>query len=369
LPSRLQKGFAALFVFGLVAVACSNGNNSGGPTTSAGGPTTSGGATSSAGGTTSGGGATSAPSKQYTIGFTNPIASNDQLHTLQQAIEARAEALGDKVISLNDNLDVNKQVSDIDQLVAQKVDAIIVFPLDPKAITPAVERAEAAGIKTIGINATLGNTSAKNAKPFDAAVNQGEEEMATGTAKFVIDQLHGKGNVLGIGLGVPVPTIEYQMQVMQDEVTKGGLTWLARVDNPTDDSAGAEPVVAQALLKYPDINAIMAYNDPSALGAVAAVKAAGDQGKIIITGANGVALDQVRDGEIALSYDLLPWVQGICYVNVITDILNGTQVPVTTTAPVQQITKDNVDQVQDWNAAIAKIKSGQYTKCAPADQQ
>jgi len=357
-PNRLRKAAAVLFVFGLIAAACSdNGNDE-----------TTGG-TTTAGGTTSGSGGTSAPAKQYTIGFTNPIASNDQLHTLQEAIEARAEAMGSKVISLDDNLDVNKQISDIDQLVTQKVDAIIVFPLDPNAITPAVERAQAAGIKTIGINATLGNEGAADAKPFDAAVNQGEKEMAEGTAQFVIDQLGGKGNVLGIGLGIPVPTIEYQMQVMEDEVTKGGLKWLDRVDNPTDDAAGAQPVVEQALLRFPDVNAIMAYNDPSALGAVAAVKASDQQGDIVITGANGVALDQVRSGDIALSYDLLPWVQGICYVNVITDLLTGADVPVTTTAPVQQITADTVDDVQPWDDAIAKIKSGEYTKCAPPDQQ
>jgi ribose transport system substrate-binding protein len=345
----MRKLLALLFVFGIVAAACSS--NKPGPANS------SGAATSAAP-------QSSAPAqKPYTIGFTNPIASNDQLHTLQDAITARAEALGDKVIALDDQLDVNKQVSDIDQLVAQGVDAIIVFPLDPKAITPAVQRAEAAGIKTIGINATLGNTDATSASPFDAAVNQGEEEMATGTANFVVDKLGGKGNVLGIGLGIPVPTIEYQMQVMQKVVTDGGLTWLARVDNPTDDSAGAQPVVEQALLRFPKIDAIMAYNDPSALGAVAAVKSAGKQGQIIITGANGVALDQVKSGDIALSYDLLPWVQGICYVNVITDILNGTQVPVTTVAPVQQILPDTVDKVLDWNDAIDQIRAGKLTKC------
>jgi hypothetical protein len=36
---------------------------------------------------------------------------------------------------------------------------------------------------------------------------------------------------------------------------------------------------------------------------------------------------------------------------------------------VQQITKATVDQVQPWPAAIAKIASGQYTKCAPAADQ
>jgi ribose transport system substrate-binding protein len=355
LPSRTRKVLALLFLLGIVAAACSS-NKPAPAASSPGGEQTSAAPQSSA-----------PEQKSYTIGFTNPIASNDQLHTLQEAIAARAEALGSKVISLDDQLDVNKQVSDIDQLVAQGVDAIIVFPLDPKAITPAVQRAEDAGIKTIGINATLGNTDATSAAPFDAAVNQGEEEMATGTANFVVDKLGGKGNVLGIGLGIPVPTIEYQMQVMQKVVTDGGLTWLDRVDNPTDDAAGAQPVVEQALLRFPKIDAIMAYNDPSALGAVAAVKAAGKQGNIVITGANGVALDQVRNGDIALSYDLLPWVQGICYVNVITDILNGKQVPVTTVAPVQQITPDTVDKVLDWNDAMSQIKDGTLTKCeAPA---
>jgi ribose transport system substrate-binding protein len=337
---------ALLIVVGLVGMACSdNGGTTGASPT--------------------GGGATSAPAAaSYTIGFTNPIASNDQLHTLEEAIKARAEALGSTVIALDDQLDVNKQVSDIDQLVAQGVDAIIVFPLDPSAITPAVERAKAAGIKTIGINATLGNTEATDAAPFDAAVNQGEQEMATGTAQFVVDTLGGTGNVLGIGLGIPVPTIEYQMQVMEQVTTDGGLTWLDRVDNPTDDAAGAQPVVEQALLRFSDIDAILAYNDPSALGAVAAVRAAGKEGEILITGANGVALDQVRSGEIALSYDLLPWVQGICYVNVITSILNGETVPVTTVAPVQQIKPDTVDQVLAWDQAIEQIRSGELTECS-----
>lgn len=335
--TRRLVGFSLFVVSSLVAAAC------GGASTSSSNPSKSGG---------------------LTIGFTNPIASNDQLHLLQDAITARAAALGDKVIAVNDNLDPNKQVSDIDQLVAQGVNGIIVFPLDPNAIKPAVQRAEAAGIKTIGINLTLGNSKATSVAPFHASVDQGEQEMATGTANWVVQQLHGKGNVLGVGLGIPVPTIEYQMKVMQQVVTTGGLTWLGRVDNPTDDAAGAQAPVGQALLRFPTIDAILAYNDPSAIGAYAAVKAAGKAGQIRITGANGVALDQVRNGEIALSYDLLPWVQAICYVNVITDVLAGKSVPITTVAPVQQITKDTVDKVRAWDKAVQQIRSGQLTKCA-----
>jgi ribose transport system substrate-binding protein len=311
--------------------------------------------------TDSGGGGESEES--FTIGFTNPLASNDQLATLQEAIEARADALGYDVISLDSNLDPNKQVSDIDQLVGQGVDAIIVFPLDQDAIGPPLERARDAGVKTIGINATLFDPDADSADPFDAAVNQGEQQMATETAAFVVDQLGGQGNVLGIGLGIPVPTIDYQMQVMEDEITDAGLTWLDRVDNPTDDAAGAQPVVEQALLRFPDINAIMAYNDPSAIGAYAAVSAAGSAGDILITGANGVALEQVEAGEIAATWDLLPWLQGICYVNVMEAVLKGDDVPVTTVVPVQMITADNVSDVLDWDDAIDQIRSGDLTEC------
>jgi ribose transport system substrate-binding protein len=254
-------------------------------------------------------------------------------------------------------------VSDIDQLIGQGVDAIIVFPLDQEAIGPPLERAAEAGIRTIGINGTLFDPDADSAAPFDAAVNQGEQQMATETAEFVIDQLGGQGNVLGIGLGIPVPTIEYQMQVMEEEVNSGGLTWLDRVDNPTDDAAGAQPVVEQALLRYPEINAIMAYNDPSAIGAFSAVSAAGLEGDVLITGANGVALEQVAAGEIAATWDLLPWLQGICYVNVMTDILNGDEVPVTTVVPVQMITAETVGDVLDWDDAVEQIAAGDLADC------
>ena len=98
---------------------------------------------------------TTAAGEPFTIGFTNPLGSNDQLAVLQRAIEARAECLGGTVVSLDSNLDVDKQISDIDQLVSQNVDGIVVFPLDAQAVIPAVERARDAGIKTVGVNVTL----------------------------------------------------------------------------------------------------------------------------------------------------------------------------------------------------------------------
>src|SRR5829696_6355188 len=157
--------------------------------------------------TTEEGGGGTGGGDSFTIGFTNPLGSNDQLSVLQRAIEARAECLGGEVVALDSNLDVDKQISDMDQLISQDVDGIIVFPLDANAIEPAVERAAEADITTIGINVTLDNPDATDVSPFEASVNQGTEQMATETAEYVAEQLGGSRNVLGVGIGIPVPVI------------------------------------------------------------------------------------------------------------------------------------------------------------------
>ena len=295
--------------------------------------------------------------KQFTIGFTNPLGSNDQLTVLQNAIVARAKSLGAKVIPIDDQLDPDKQIADIDQLISQQVDGIIVFPLDAKAVVPAVERAKDAGIKTIGINASLENPNGDVA-PFDAAVNQGTEQMASETAKFVAQKLGGKGNVLGVGLGSPVPVIQFQVATMKRVAEENGLTWLDTVENPSDDAAGAEPVVEQALLRFPKIDAIMPYNEPSALGATSALQQAGRHA--LVTAANGtdVGLQLLREGKIAATWDLLPWKQGVTYVDVMLDLLNGKQVPKTTVVPVKMLTKDNLASQVNWQQAVKEIEQG-----------
>jgi ribose transport system substrate-binding protein len=149
------------------------------------------------------------------------------------------------------------------------------------------------------------------------------------------------------------------MEVMEQTATEGGLTWLDRVDNPTDDSAGAQPVVEQALLRFDEMDAIMAYNEPSALGAYAAVQAAGRTDDILITGANGTesGVAAVEAGEIAATWDLLPWKQGVTFVNVLKALIDGESVETTTVVPVQMLTQDNVSEQVDWDQAVTDIAS------------
>ena len=58
---------------------------------------------------------------------------------------------------LDDALDVDKQVSNMQQLLAQKVKAIVFYPLDPKAMTPVLDQAKKQGVPVVAIDAGFGN--------------------------------------------------------------------------------------------------------------------------------------------------------------------------------------------------------------------
>ena len=96
-----------------------------------------------------------------TIGFQNPIAGNETLHTLQLAVVAQAKVYGCKVIALDDRTTPDKQVSNMQQLIAQKVNAIIFYPLDPKATVPVLKQAKSKGIPVVAIDGTFGSRTAK----------------------------------------------------------------------------------------------------------------------------------------------------------------------------------------------------------------
>ena len=75
-------------------------------------------------------------------------------------------------------------------------------------------------------------------------------------ANLVGTSLKGQGNVLGVGLGAPVPSIAFQLKQYQKLLAKSypKLKWLATVENPTDDIAGGEKVVSRSGNTFPQRN-------------------------------------------------------------------------------------------------------------------
>ena len=311
-----------------------------------------------------GSGGSSGSEDSFVVGISIPQGAQPILKATVDAFTAAAELDGITVKPLDAQLNPSKQVTDIDQFVAQQVDAIVVYPLDANSLTPALDRAEKAGIDLIGWAAIAKDG---DAGAYASNVDTGGSYRGSGLlADYVKEQTGGEGNVLGVGLGIPVPALEVMMSGYEDGVTEGSdMTWLGRVDNPTVDVAGAQKVVSSALTKYQnDVQVVMAYNDSSSIGASVALKEAGIDDALIV-GQNGDqdGIAAVTDGRTDATIDLVPWRTGLMLETVTRAVLGGEEVPVWVESPTDLYTADNVGDYLPWPDALSQIESGDIS-CA-----
>src|SRR5581483_4479936 len=204
-------------------------------------------------------------SKHLTLAYLNPEgSSNEFLTVLGTAMKDETQKLGGTYVEKDAEGDVNKQVSQFDQLLAQKVDGIAVFALDPKSLAPDVARARKAGIHLVTIDFNFTDTSAAGLQGYESQVWQARDRAAYLTAQAMAKQL-GQGATIGtIDFAIKVPSIVFSIQRDAYWAQKFGLKVSGNASNPTDDIAGGEKAMTTLLGKDNSIKGVMAYNDPSA---------------------------------------------------------------------------------------------------------
>jgi ribose transport system substrate-binding protein len=185
IKSRLLVGFA---IFAFVAAACSTGGGTAAPESEA--PAASEPAASAPAASEP---AASAPAGggSYKIGFSNPLGVGNGFRE-EQLCTAKAQALKSGQVEsgtwIHRNTDAQGQLSDIRDLIAADVDAIVFNPLDPEALNPALDEAQAAGIKTIAIDAAVTDPETIN-------LSNDQVEYAYKGASWLFEQMGGEGRV------------------------------------------------------------------------------------------------------------------------------------------------------------------------------
>jgi len=140
-------------------------------------------------------GSSSAPSgaaaKQYKIGYSNGGGVGNGFREEQVCTaKAQAKASGQvsELVVKHRNTDAAGQASDIRDLIAAGVKAIIFNPNDKAALNPALQEAKAAGIKTVAVDAFVTDPDTYN-------LYNNQVKYAELGAKWLFDQLGGKGTV------------------------------------------------------------------------------------------------------------------------------------------------------------------------------
>jgi len=289
------------------------------------------------------------------IGFQNPVAANEFLGFVQKAVIAKAKGYGCTVVALDDALNPDKQVSNMQQLLGQNADAIIFYPLDPRATKPVLQQAKKKGVPVIAIDASFGDTKA--VPLISTQVWQGRDIQAYLQANALADE-KPDAKVGLIGIGIPVPAIKYLTERQKHFSEEKGMTVVDTQDNPSDDVTGGEKAGNALLQRNKTVDSVIGYNDPSALGAVIAARATGRD--ITVVGLNGSSdgIKGVETGKLLATVQVDPIGIGsqtaVAAYSLITK--QGLPLPPIVIRPGVLVTKDNVDDLPSWSAQLAEIK-------------
>jgi ribose transport system substrate-binding protein len=285
----------------------------------------------------------------FRLAYLHPLGGNEFLDTLGRAMKLETEKLGGTWVQLDAKGDVDTQVSQFQQIVAQDVDGIFVFALDPGSVQPALRRAKAKKIPVITIDLTFDSTTEIGL--FDSQIWQRRDEAAYLGAQEMADRVDDGAEVATIDFAVQVPSIVFSIERAKYWAEKFGLQVVGNATNPSDDIAGGEKAMTTILGKFPDIAGVIGYNDPSAIGAAAAARS---QGKtdLVFGGQNGGsdAFVALKAGRLSYSAKLDPPSMGKFAAWGLYNLLQGKTVPKTVKAEAPEIvTDENVEDAKTWD--------------------
>lgn len=264
---------------------------------------------------------------------------------LDEGIREIVGANGDKLISYDPANDQIKQMNQIQEFIDMQVDAIFLNPVDWRLIKPSLEAAARAGIPVINVDApvydldlvaclvTTDNILAGKLLAGDLMRRRDRARIAILdhlSAKSAIDRASAFAETLGTG---------------------GEYNIVARYSS--DGNIEQALIGMETILRsVPRVDVVFATNDPSAMGAIAALDAASAAGSILVYGVDGApyAKKMIADGKMTATAAQSPVEIGRAAADVAYRILSGRPVERTVLVAPFLIDADNVDRygVNGW---------------------
>lgn len=275
--------------------------------------------------------------KHKVFGVSYMTMNNPFYKIINNEILKVVEKNNDTLITLDPELDVDKQNEQIYKFIDQKVDGIFINPIDFEQIEPALQAAKRANIPVIIIDAPVSDESLVNctivSDNYDAGVQ---------CAKDMMERLDSANIVL----------LKHTTAKSAKERIEG---FLSVIDNNEKYKVISEaecdgqleiamPKMQEIIEETPDIDVVMALNDPSALGALAALEK-NNKDDVMVYGIDGtpeikalIGRNQMIVGTVAQS----PIKMGQIAVENMYNILNGKKIEKNIIIPISLINKENL---------------------------
>ena len=252
-----------------------------------------------------------------------------------------------EVTALGYDYDMNKQFTQIDNFIAAGVDLILLNPADPKAVAPAIARAQAAGIPVVAVD-----TAAEGA---DATVTTDNVQAGEIACQYIVDKLGGKGDVIIINGPQVSAVIDRVVGCKKVFGANSGIKVLSDDQDAKGSRDGGLNVMQSMLTRFEKIDAVFAINDPTGIGASLAAKQA-NRTNLFITAVDG-APDieaELKDTSslVVASSSQDPYAMAQLATQIGIDLLNGKKPEQQVTLlPSKLVTRENVADYKGWTAA------------------
>jgi ribose transport system substrate-binding protein len=200
------------------------------------------------------------PAGAETVATFTRNASNPILRGVRIGSEIAAKSLDAQIVHFIPRSETPaEQLGLVDEVVRVRPDAIVFAPFDPKVMVPAVDKLNAAGIPVTNVNERLvgGNVV--------AYVGTDDYQLALTTARYLINAMGKKGNVVILEGPDNLPTSIDRVKAYKDVLKEFPDVKLLASKSGNYARTPAIEVMKSFLRLYPQIDGVLAANDPMAI--------------------------------------------------------------------------------------------------------
>jgi inositol transport system substrate-binding protein len=293
-----------------------------------------------------------------TIGVAMAQFNDNFLTVLRNGMIEYAKTLPNVTLQVEDGAnDVNKQLSEIQNFVASKVDAIIVNPVDTDATAAISKLAADAKIPLVYVNRQPANLD--SLPPGQAFVASNESDSGTLETKQVCKLLKDAGKGKGANIYVMEGILSNQSarqrtQDVLDVMATPDCNFIKIIDQQTANYQRdeAQSLMANWLTTGTKFDAVIANNDEMAIGALQAMKASGMDTKAVIVGgidSTQDALASMKAGDLKVTVFQDAAGQGKGSVDAAVKLAKGDKVDKTVWIPFQLVTPETMSNFMKKN--------------------
>jgi ribose transport system substrate-binding protein len=275
-----------------------------------------------------------------TIGLAVANLQANFFNQIKESAEAEGDAKGVKIITVDAKGDAATQVNQIQDLLAQNIDALIYIPAGATAAAVPVKAARAAGVPVINVDRNA------DGAPGDTFIATDSVDSAKEVCTWIAKQAGGKGDMLIIhGQKGTTPEVDRTKGCAEALKDFPGIKIVGQLWSDQWHQDEGFKLAQDLLQAHPTVSIIWGQADALALGAAQAVKVANPDHKIWVAGFDGdtAALTALKNGVFDVTATQQTQKMGHMAVDAAIDLVAGKKLPPVQLQDATLTTKENVD--------------------------